>query len=96
VKENVEQIRKLYFSKGYYGVKVDPKVDSLESNEVVVTFQIVEGPKGRIQKITFKGNNGFKSSELQKVMTTKEWDLLSFLSKSGVLDEDVLRTTCNC
>ena len=44
VKENEEQIRKLYFSKGYYGVKVDSKVDYLETNEAVVTFQIDRGP----------------------------------------------------
>ncbi len=44
VKENSEQIRKLYFSKGYYGVKVEDKVDYLETNEAVVTFIISEGP----------------------------------------------------
>lgn len=91
VKDNAEQIRKLYFSKGYYGVKVDTKVDSLDTNEVIVTFQIEEGPKGRVQKITLKGNKAFKSSELMKIMMTKEWDLLSILTKSGVLDEDVLK-----
>ena len=40
VKEDSEQIRKLYFSKGYYGVKVEYKVDYLETNEAVVTFTI--------------------------------------------------------
>jgi outer membrane protein insertion porin family len=91
VKENAEQIRKLYFSKGYYGVKVDDKIDYLESNEAVVTFKIGEGPKGHIKKITFKGNKHIKSSELRKVMTTKRWNLLSFISKTGVLDEDILK-----
>ena len=60
VKENAEQIRKLYFSNGYYGVKVEPKIDYLETNEAVVTFQIEEGPKGRIQQISFKGNQKIK------------------------------------
>jgi outer membrane protein insertion porin family len=91
VKENAEQIRKFYFTKGYYGVKVDDKIDYLESNEAVVTFKIREGPKGHIKKITFKGNKHIKSSELRKVMTTKKWNLLSFISKTGVLDEDILK-----
>ncbi|HSB06986.1 MAG TPA: outer membrane protein assembly factor BamA [Thermodesulfobacteriota bacterium] len=91
VKENAEQIRKLYFSKGYYGVKVEDKIDTLETNEVVVTFQITEGPKGRIKKITFKGNKHIKSSDLKKIMTTKKWGVLSILTKSGILDEDVLK-----
>ena len=91
VLENAEQIRKLYFSKGYYGVRVEHQVDSLETNEVVVTFRITEGPKGRIKKIVFKGNRKIKSSDLKKVMTTKQWSLFSFFTKTGVLDEDILK-----
>ena len=91
VKENSELIRKLYFSKGYYGVKVEDRVDPLETNEVVVTFQITEGPKGRIKKITFKGNPHIPSSDLSRVMQTKEWTILSILTKTGVLDEDILK-----
>src|SRR5512139_1014871 len=43
VKEDSEQIRKLYFSKGYYGVKVEYQVEYLETNEVIITFTISEG-----------------------------------------------------
>lgn len=91
VKENSEQIRKLYFSKGYYGVKVDYKVDYLETNEAIVTFTISEGPKGHIQKIIFKGNKKIKSPELKKIITTKQWSIFSILTKTGTLDEDVLK-----
>jgi outer membrane protein insertion porin family len=91
VKENSEQIRKLYFSKGYYGVKVDYKVDYLETNEAIVTFTVSEGPKGHIQKIVFKGNKKIKSSELKKVMTTKRRNIFSIITKTGTLDEDVLK-----
>jgi outer membrane protein insertion porin family len=91
VKDDSEQIRKLYFSKGYYGVKVEYKVDYLETNEAAVTFTISEGPKGHIQKIVFKGNNKIKSSELKKLMTTSQWNILSIITKSGILDEDVLK-----
>jgi len=91
VKENSEQIRKLYFSKGYYGVKVEYKVDYLETNEAVVTFTISEGPKGHIRKVIFKGNKSIKSSQLRKVMTTKKRNILSIITKTGTLDEDVLK-----
>ena len=91
VKENSEQIRKLYFSKGYYGVKVDYKVDYLETNEAIVTFTVSEGPKGHIQKIVFKGNKKIKTSELKKVMTTKRRNIFSIITKTGTLDEDVLK-----
>ena len=91
VKENSELIRKLYFSKGYYGVKVEYKVDYLETNEAIVTFTVSEGPKGHIQKIVFKGNKKIKASELKKVMTTKRRNILSIITKTGTLDEDVLK-----
>ena len=91
VKEGVEQIRRLYFAKGYYGVKVQDRIDTLETNEVVVTYEITEGPKGRIKKITFKGNKTLKSSDLRKTMQTKEWTLLSILTKGGILDEDIIK-----
>jgi len=91
VVENAEQIRKLYFSKGYYGVRVEHQVDSLETNEAVVTFRITEGPKGRIKKLVLKGNRKIKSSDLKKVMATKQWSLFSILTKTGRLDEDALK-----
>ncbi len=91
VKENSEQIRKLYFSKGYYGVNVEYKIDYLEANEAVVTFRIAEGPKGHIKKLVFKGNQKIKSSQLKKVMTTKQWNIFSLLTKTGTLDEDALK-----
>jgi outer membrane protein insertion porin family len=91
VKENSENIRKLYFSKGYYGVNVQYKVDYLETNEAVVTYNITEGPKGHIKTITFRGNKNIKSSDLKKVMTTKRRNIFSFFTRTGTLDEDVLR-----
>jgi len=91
VKENGEQIRRLYFSKGYYGVKVDYKIDYLETNEAVVTFQIQEGVKGHIKKIVFKGNKKIKSSDLKKIMLTKQRNILSIITKTGILDEDILK-----
>ncbi|MBS3906649.1 MAG: outer membrane protein assembly factor BamA [Syntrophaceae bacterium] len=91
VKENGEQIRRLYFSKGYYGVKVDHKIDYLETNEAVVAFQIEEGVKGHIKKIVFKGNKKIKSSELKKIILTKQRNIFSIITKTGILDEDILK-----
>ncbi len=91
VKENAEQIRKLYFSKGYYGVRVEYSIDYLDTNEAIVNFKISEGPKGRIKKIIFKGNKNIKSSDLKKAMMTKQWNIFSILTKTGILDEDILK-----
>lgn len=91
VKENSENIRKLYFSKGYYGVHVETKVDYLETNEAVVNYTVTEGPKGSVKKITFKGNKHIQSSQLRKVMTTRRKTIFSLITRTGILDEDVLK-----
>ncbi len=91
VQENAEQIRKLYFSKGYYGVTVEHRVEYLDTNEAVVRFQITEGPKGHIWKIVFKGNRKIKSADLKKVILTKQRNIFSILTKTGLLDEDILK-----
>ena len=91
VKENEEQIRKLYFSKGYYGVRLEHRVEYLETNEAVVIFEITEGPKGYIKKILFKGNRKIKTSDLKKLMSTKQRNIFSLITKRGILDEDVLK-----
>jgi len=70
---------------------VEYKADYLETNEAVVTFTISEGPKGHIQKLVFKGNKKIKRSELKKVMTTKQRNIFSFITKTGALDEDILK-----
>jgi outer membrane protein insertion porin family len=70
---------------------VEHKIDYLETNEAVVTFRIVEGPKGHIKKIVFKGNQNIKPSQLRKVMTTKEWNIFALITKTGILDEDILK-----
>ncbi len=57
----------------------------------MVVFNITEGPKGSIKKIVFKGNQKIKSSQLKKVMTTKQSNIFSIISKTGLLDEDALK-----
>jgi len=70
---------------------VEYKIDYLEANEAAVTFRIAEGPKGHIKKLVFKGNQKIKSSDLRKVMATKQWNIFSLLTKTGTLDEDALK-----
>ena len=52
-----------------------------------VVFTINEGAKGAISAIRFEGNRAFSDSTLRKQMKTKSKTLISFLDKSGRLDE---------
>ena len=90
IQEVMENINKLYVSKGYYGAEVTYKIESLERNEVALEIEIDEGKKAWIRKIVFHGNEHIGSGKLKGKLRTKKRGLLSWLTGTGYLDEDVL------
>ncbi len=95
VSSSVKEIKKLYTSKRYYGSEVEYRVELIEGNKAVVYFDITEGVKGYLKKIGFAGNEVFGARKLRKVMQTKEKGWLWWLTKSGILDMDVLEVDIN-
>jgi outer membrane protein insertion porin family len=57
-------LRRQYFSEGYYSVKVQHKVKPLERNRVAVEFDISEGRIAVIQSIRVVGNRHYKEKTL--------------------------------
>jgi outer membrane protein insertion porin family len=90
VTSSVEEIKKLYTSKRYFGSEVGYEVALQEGNRAVVYFDIVEGVKGYLTKISFKGNTVFGARKLRSIMQTKEKGWWWWLTKSGRLERDVL------
>jgi outer membrane protein insertion porin family len=91
--EDRQKILKLYEDRNYTDVKVDPKTSEMPDKKIRVTFQINEGPKLVIRRISFTGNDSVLPKDLIKVMKTKTANLLSFLTHAGRLtpsqmDED--------
>ena len=77
-----------YRAKGYNDVDVQYKIDANEARGTSrVVFTINEGAKGAISAIHFEGNHAFSDRVLRKQMKTKTKTLISFLDKSGRLDE---------
>jgi outer membrane protein insertion porin family len=90
ITSSVEEIKRLYTSKRYFGSEVDYGVELQEGNRAIVYFEIVEGVKGYLTKISFEGNTVFGGRKLRSVMKTKKKGWLWFLTKSGRLETDVL------
>ena len=91
VKSDVERIRGVYHSKGYYNVEISDLIEKEGDKNVRVVFNIVEGERLYIRNISFEGNRAFREKELKNIMKTSERTLLSFFSDSGVLKEDELK-----
>ena len=90
IREAVENIQSLYKSKGFYNTEVTPELTYPKPERVNVRFAIDEGKKVYIKEIRFAGNDSFKDSKLEKVIGTKEKDLLSWFNESGVLKREIL------
>jgi len=61
-----------------------------QTGAATVTFTITEGSKTVVKAVHFEGNTVFTSKVLKKVVKTKPADLLSFITKSGRVNNDQL------
>lgn len=63
--DSVEQeLRRLYFSSGNYGMRIEKEVEELERNRVAVNLTITEGAVAKIRHINIIGNAAFPDEKL--------------------------------
>ena len=91
LKGDMEKIKALYDSKGFYNAEVSYAIEKSGVRDVAVTVNIVENEKLFIRNITFEGNRSFTTKELKNMMTTNEWSIFHFITDSGLLKKDVLK-----
>ena len=83
VLDKVEQeLRRQYYSRGKYGLKIDSEVTELARNRVAVTIKISEGKVAKIKQINIVGNRAFDDDELLKEFELSTPNLLSFYTKN--------------
>jgi outer membrane protein insertion porin family len=83
-------VRSFMASKGYQYAEVTHELKPLPSGPKLVnlTFNVVEGPKVKIQKIEFEGNKAISSGDLAgKMKHNKAAHWLSFVTSRGVYQE---------
>ncbi len=88
VKKNVEKVRELYVSKGYYLASIDYQVRPVNESEVDVWLVVDEQSKVEIRRISFVGNHRIGEPELRSVMGTQEGGFFSFMTDSGTYQEE--------
>ncbi len=88
IKKNIEKVKDLYVSKGYYLANVDYQVRPVNESEVDVWLVIQENSKVQIRKVSFTGNVAASDDDLKRIMSTQEGGLFSFISDSGTYQED--------
>ncbi len=90
IKESMDEVKKLYASKGYYATKVNYEIDYEEDYQVTAKFLVEESIKAFVRNINFVGNKAFKSDKLKSLMSVREKGIFSWFTGSGILDEENL------
>lgn len=80
--DKVEQeLRRQYYSRGKYGLKIDSEVSDQPRNRVAVNIKISEGRVAKIKQINIVGNNAFNDEDLLREFELSTGNLLSFYTK---------------
>ena len=93
--ENAEKIKALYAAEGFFLANVEPVVERKDDAAAEVKFNIEEGDKVKVKRITIIGSKAYDEGEIKDVMDTSEVGFFSFLSKSGIFDEAVFQNDLN-
>ena len=88
---DAENVRTLYFEKGFPEVKVTSETERAEGrNAILVTFRVDEGQETRIREILISGNASIAASALKGEMKTKEQGLFaSGAFRESQIQEDI-------
>jgi len=84
-----QKIIDVYQSKGFTDISVDFRVEPIDEGKGTarVIYAVNEGVKGAVSRIHFQGNEHFSEKVLRKQMKTRGKTMISFVDKSGRLDE---------
>ena len=88
--QEVKNIESTLKTLGYYFSKVNPYVESLENNMVIVEYKIELGDKAKIGKISFLGDKIFKDKKLKSIIVSEEYKFWKFISGKKYLQEQLI------
>lgn len=88
--KSINKIRDFLIKKGYFKAEVSYTIDRVDrSNEAIAKITIDEGPRGRIQKITFHGFTSKEEREVMNLIRSRKFNILtSWLTGSGTIKQD--------
>jgi len=90
IQSDMRRIEELYKEKNFHNVKVSFNVYARKDLQADIEYDINEGKKLQIKKITFVGNSAFSAGKLKGLIGTSEKGLLSWLTSSGDLNQENL------
>ena len=87
LKKDLEDVKDLFKSSGYYFAVVEPEVIKIDDNQINLILNINKKDISKIKNIYFIGEKYFSSGQLLDIISSAEDSWWSFFSKSS-LNED--------
>jgi len=91
VQNDLKRLLDVYRRNGRYSAEVTPQVVKLEQNRINLIYNITEGPKAYIKKVTFIGNENIDAGKLEKIVSSTRERWYQFLTDSDKYDPDRLQ-----
>lgn len=91
VQSDLKRLLDVYRRAGRYSAEITPQIIPLDQNRVNLVYNIVEGPKALIQKITFIGNESYSAAQLQGIISSSRERWYQFFTDSDKYDPDRLQ-----
>ncbi len=88
--EDLAKIRELYRKDGYYLAKINYELEGEETGQARLNIVVEQAKKLYIESIVLEGNNAFSDSDLESEMALQERSIISWLTGTGVLQEELL------
>ncbi len=85
---DAQRIIDAYRAAGRYAASVNPVIIREPDNRVDLVFEISEGRKVSVQRISFTGNKVFSDRRLRRVIQTHQSNWLSFIIGGNTYDAD--------
>ncbi len=96
INEQVNLLKNILRSYGYYFVKLETKINTNSNNTVDLIYNFDLGEIAKIKKINFIGNKVFRDNTLRNIIISEENKFWKFITQNKLLDNsrikaDVLR-----
>ena len=88
---DIELIKNIHKSAGYYFVKVSPSINKNEElNSIKLVINIDQGEKAKIKQILFLGDKKIKDKKLLEVIASEEHKFWKFVSQKVYLNQGII------
>jgi len=88
--EEIKSIKSQFRELGFYFIKIDPYIETLDNNLVNIEYKIELGEKAKISKISFIGDKVYKDKKLKSIILSEEYKFWKFISGKKYLKPELL------